>query len=1022
MDREAELVRSENWSELRKYYGTHAGHAWELGWVNLLKIRDLAKAGEAFDHAFKESRYRDASYILLKKLGRTVSAIPKDLPPSLKLFEAFKSGRWPELLSFLKATPENKRFAYAFVRQGLDQINETTAQALAQLEMSAPAEFLLGSHCEKRLRRLELAEELYSRFYQDPWSRRLLDEVGRLIFDAEMSKRLRTAYERKDAVTVRRLLKAAVFRLEKLQDQALSEVWIEALKEAFDLEERLLTEHGFGYAFWKSFDLSPEALALLRERLFSPEPVEEPYFVTQWRLYFEGESYEPPVIEMDQDNFAIWQIRAEFDAEALSEALLRFPADERLLFLWSLRHGERAPAGVRKWPEDVQESDVVRKNLERAFDRSADKSLWFERLRSVGCSQSFYEYALSRAETPISWVLEDLRTAVIRPTPAIREFFSKRLSVADSQALSSENLTTEQINEVLSYLTPAEAQQVLLSRFVLAPISPTLLSDEALDLLWEARSRVSEETRKRWIEEISQWLSTKATSNLRARHWRWIESAWELKDEWLNRFSPVGAVDFPWESYLDRLAQLGKSEEIISRLREIPDERMRERWIEWALQTGVHDIRMKSAIESLQTDYSRSGLLALWYESNLDWSKAIEARQEELSQTPIVNEQMRITRQILDLHRKAKASSSSVTDVESVLQLARFLESNGSLDANLCLELSKLLEEKSELFQAWKFIMQGWMRSQESVRESLLPRVLDLGFRARAVDETQRFLVDQLFQTEGPTPLATQIMSALLEEKSYLRLKHLRTEFIEHASQICPVHRELLRERAARDYRAVLLWEAFYGEGLSLTASVPSVSGKRVFELWGLTDSHSLPEAFATYAKYLDHLPLADRKTESHEFLEKAQRMVEKVFKQFRVGKAPVVLLKNDQLSPIRLGFHPANICLQPEFFAILDEETWTAIGVGFAQVLADRERGLFDDRRLMERFFQGMLLSGAPIQKLIRLWVWLAMNESLIDPTFLKSQPQKLITELPFLNQLLIFYLSSDMQQKMSQTGLIPS
>jgi len=64
------------------------------------------------------------------------------------------------------------------------------------------------------------------------------------------------------------------------------------------------------------------------------------------------------------------------------------------------------------------------------------------------------------------------------------------------------------------------------------------------------------------------------------------------------------------------------------------------------------------------------------------------------------------------------------------------------------------------------------------------------------------------------------------------------------------------------------------------------------------------------------------------------------------------------------------------------------------------------------------MLLSAAPIAKVIRVCVWLAIHEGLIEPRVLQSRPEELIQELAFLNSLIIFYLGDDFLQKLKEAG----
>ena len=55
-----------------------------------------------------------------------------------------------------------------------------------------------------------------------------------------------------------------------------------------------------------------------------------------------------------------------------------------------------------------------------------------------------------------------------------------------------------------------------------------------------------------------------------------------------------------------------------------------------------------------------------------------------------------------------------------------------------------------------------------------------------------------------------RIFNILLGSDSPFKIRHLRKELIERASGIFPLHPEILKVRAAADYRAVLLWKSFY--------------------------------------------------------------------------------------------------------------------------------------------------------------------------------------------------------------------
>ena len=1025
MDRETELVKSENWSELRRFYSAKAGHSWELAWIHFLKIRDRGKAAEEFAKTFQDPRFEEASHILLWKLGKKPGFRRTNGPPSLRLYEAFLSGNSGSLLDFIEASDANAKFAPALIRQICELASSEDLESFSELQLPASLNYLLGRHAERHLKNPRLAALFLTKFLEDPWSARIVDEVRRLIFDPEISQRLRHAYSRRDGITVKRILKTAHFRLEKMKEKSLSAVWSESLDEALEQESTHITETLFGFSFWNTYELSPSAIHSMRSRLFSEDSFEEPTFVTAWRKFFESEGIESLPFDLDPESLSLWQIRVELDESALSEALLRFPMEERFLFLWSLRHRQNSASSQldKKWPTGEQESDVVRKNLERAFDRSSNKVLWFDRLRQVGCSQSFYEYAIERSAVPLEWILEDLQSGQIKNTEGIRQRLRHQLSLSGPTESKSHELKTSQIKEALGFLTPAEAQAVLLSRFVLSQLPEEILNDDYLDLLWEARARVSQDTFVRWKKEVGSFLSRKKNFQLQRRHWRWIEALWEDDESSLEVFSPQinSGEDFPWETYLDRLQSSGKEGLLLTCIHRIPDERLKESWARQFLATGPLDHRLYAAIGSLATDYIRHSLLAIWYQEKGEIEKAIQHRHEELQLTPILNEQTRIAREILGLHQRTAGLNESKS-IQSVLELAKFLENSGGLDSDICGEVANLLERNRECFLAWKFIIQKWIRSPEAVQETLLPRVLDLALRGKAVEETQRFLVDQIFKFSSPGRLSLDILNALMGEVSPVRLRHLRPEFIEQASKLYPLHRELLKERSKSDYRAVLLWDAFYGESLDALAVIPSHPKKRDYKLWKMTDSVSQADLFAQFGKYIESLPVEKSESEPHEFFEKSERIAQRFSKQFGVKKSPKVLIKSDMEYPLRFYFHPATIGVRKDFFDLLDEETWAAVVVGFLQMLEDRDQGLFEEKRLIERFFQGMLLSGASVQKMLRLWVWIAMHEGLVEAQILRSDPQELIQRLPFLNSLLIFFLSPAFEEKSLESAFVPS
>jgi hypothetical protein len=659
--------------------------------------------------------------------------------------------------------------------------------------------------------------------------------------------------------------------------------------------------------------------------------------------------------------------------------------------------------------------------LERAFDRSSDKLLWFERLRKSGCSQDFYEYALSKVPVPVAWVLEDLKKHFISSTLGVRGFLRDQLSV---QASQNANLSSAELLEALSHLTPAETQQVLLSRFVLSKIPHEILNDDFIDLFWDARQKVSEEVFLQWQEAVLSYISGHPQKKLEPRHWRWIENAWDNSPAALKSFAPKEnpSQDFPWQLYIEKLEQHGKSEDLLQVLPRVPDDRLKSTTILSVLGDSK-DARVLTAIHSLKTDYIRHSLLATWYENKGDFEKALINRELELSLCPIINDQIKIARSALALYRNFETSGSREI-LNPLLKMAQFLDSNGGLEPNLCREISEIAARFFAWETAWKWTIQEWNRASEAEKLSALDRLLDIAFQARAVEEAQRLLIDSVFQRIQPNPLTYQILNALLDANSAFKIRHLRPEFIERANQIYPLHMEILKARAAYDYRAVLLWDSFYGDELANRTEIPSFSKKREYELWGLTESLTAPEVYSKFAAYLNTLPIkkADPKlAPKNAFVDTAKRLTQRLTKSFRQRNNIDVQIVEVLEKPFRISFSPPTLEVRSDFFDQLDEEMWAAISVGVLQILQDRDQGLFDEKRLAERFFQGMLLSGTPMVKLLRLWVWLAIHEQMIEPTILKTDPENVVDKLPFINALLIFYLSSDFAEKMEACGFVP-
>jgi len=804
----------------------------------------------------------------------------------------------------------------------------------------------------------------------------------------------------------------------------MSPLWRDALKEALESESEKLTAHMLGYPFWKSHDLSPEALFKIRQTMYAPETWSEPPFVKAWATFFENDQSVQLPLELDPDSLSLWQIQVELHPSSLSEALLKFPHEERFLFLWAVRQREQPDSQEpRKLPHDFKESEVVRKNLERAFDRSTNRVLWFDRLRSVGCSQDFYEYAIERVNLPLDWILADLKLGHLSASAVVRRYLSDQLSLTGSASTAGAELSNTELVEALSYLTPAETQNVLLSRFVLTGIPSELLTDDVLDLLWDAKDRVSKEVGARWLSEVLEYLRARPLRQLSARHWRWVEWGWQSDKKHLETFSPQleSGEEFPWQVYLESLEQHDQYGLMLMVLARVPSDRLKEEWIRQLMVTSS-DSRLHIAIQSIREDYVRLGLQGEWAEKKGDFQRAIDFYLEQIKLHPILNSQMEIARHVLRL-QKSVTYINREQHIQQILDVSKFLESHGGLEVNTLREISGLFERIQDFARAWRFALQEWLRVGSSERTVLLERLCALAFQGRLIEEMQRFLVDQIFQANASDVWVVQSLDVLLAYDSAFRLKHLRKEFIERASQFSPVHVDVLRERAAFDYRAVLLWEAFYGDELTGAASPPSLEvKKRGYELLSFTEGVSPVEAWNAFAGYLTHQPLESSKSEEHEFLETAKRITGRLAKFYGVKKAPSIHLRSGLPTPLRIHMEPMAIEVSVAFFDILDEEMWSALTIGLFQIHQDRGRGLYDERKLMERFFMGMLISGAPIAKLIRLWVWLSIHENLIDPQVLKLRPQVLVSKLPFLGALLIFYLGRSYDDHRQRCGLIPA
>lgn len=983
-----------------------------------------AAALSHFQRALRDPHYEQASYLILWKLGQKPLDKRALGPSSLRLYDAYLEGEFRPLFYFLTSHSGNLAYAPLLLEKIFLANKSVSFDDLRSLEragdLSAEASLYLGALYDRKLKKPVDAARAYASFLEDPWSRRSIQEIRKHLFDQDLSKRVKFALAQKDGLTLKRLYRALMAKCRKLGEDQVPSIWKEAFEKAIAYDQSHITENLLSQAFWKSMELSPLAVQEMRARMFPEEDRLVPDFISRWNRFFASEKLNKTPVELEPDALALWQINVELDPECLSEALLKFPNEERFLLLWAERKKQTSDFDERRWPEDEKESTVVRENLERAFDRSTNKILWFDRLRSSGCSQDFYEYALDKVELPFAWVLEDLQKNFISNTPKIRSYLKDALSVITPGDAGSKDLKPEQLLSAFQFLTPSETQQVLLSRYVLVEIPVEILNEELLDLFWDARKKVGAPVLKEWVSKISDYIKSKPIIAGSQRHWLWIKLAWSLDASYLETFSPTFDQNqyFPWEEYFAEAEKHGKTQLIMIGLRQLRDDRVKSLWVDRLLEKNADPALLK-VIDTLHTSYRRAAYRARWHEARSDYLKAIENLDQELDETPLLNDQPRILRKIISLY-SALARSKQKEMFSRLVGWAERLKSLGGLDQNELEDLSLISERLGEWDKAWKWQLLLWWTSEDTEKRNSLSALMDMAFRSKNIEEAQRLLVDFLFSRAKPDRLSEEILRYLVDPESAFHLKHLRQEFINRASKIFPLHEQLLKKRAHYDYRALLLWESFYGDPIESPAAAPNMPKKINYSLWGLTEVLTNSDSVTTFAKYVHTLPVEQKRGLEHDFLEDAQRIITKLAKQFRLSARPRVILTEEIRSPIRFSFDPETIEVKPDFFDELDPDTWSAIGVGFFQMIEDRKRGLFEEKALIERFFQGTLLSGIEIARLIKLFVWFAMAEKMISPEKLKEKPEELVRSLPFLNSLLIFYLSEDFARKQAEAGVV--
>lgn len=1016
MDTEAELIRSERWSELKNFYSKKAGYAWEQAWVSYLKTADYEDTIRQLKQAFQDPRYEEASYILLWKLGAKPRFRSFVGPQSLRLYEAYSLGELGPLLRYCTSKKSRLIYLEAFLERVLHADTRIHQKDVDGLEgmgpVSARAHYFLAYLLDHRSSCRSLADTYYELFLGDPWTARVLKEAREEILDEKIGTSLRHAYKTRDGEQVKRLLKACLSRIHKTP--SLSDSWSKILKAGLQWDLDHLGEAIRGYPFWNKFEISPSALFKMRDLMFSKQERLIPPFFETWANFLETKKPTSLSENLEPDSKALWQLRVEMNISYLHEALLRFPSEERFLFLWTLQNqSNKQEAPEAAWPKDKKESKVVWKNLVRAFENSSNPVLWFDRLRQCGCSQDFYEYALSKITLPLSAVLEDLEENRLQISVKIRSYLREALSLVAPNDYESHALSEFQVLNALSNLTPAEKQSVLISRYVVRDLSRDILSAEVIDLLWDARQQVSEQTRYRWESQILEMLSEKSFQQFNDLDWKWVEAGWSREARYLQIFSPSFEenFNFPWESYLEA-AELHDRGLFLMCLHRVPSERLKETWILKLLEENEEDPKLLTAITSLRDTLTKSRLLGDYYEKKGELQKSIRYRFQEFEETPILNEQIEISLKLLKVFQEVEVREEDRDKVVESLQAL------GSLDPTICHSIANLYEKSMNWEKTWLWTLKEWEISVEKRSERSIDRLLEVAFMAQKVEDCQRLLVDFVFRYGTTDAFTYRILDILLEEKSIFHIRHLRQELVDQASQIFPLHRNLLRRRAEDDYRAVILWKCFYKKALVQAAEQSTTNQKRRHELLGMTSIASSGREFIKFSEFFERYAPKATQSLSSDYLSKARRLSARLAKQYKQAK-PDILLESGLAPPFMIYFEPFSIHLDPRFFEEMDDEIWSAFVVGALQTKRDWDAGLFEKSRLAERFFQGMLLAGINLGRLIRLWVWMALTVKMTEPKLIHTDPDELMHHLPFMNQLLIFYLSRDYEERVKTLAI---
>ncbi len=651
-------------------------------------------------------------------------------------------------------------------------------------------------------------------------------------------------------------------------------------------------------------------------------------------------------------------------------------------------------------------SPVVRKNLERAFTRSLNKLEWFENLRRLGVSQDFYEYVLDQLKVPIAWLVEDLRAGRVKATTKIRSHLKDRIQIV----VPGEEISPTEIILALEFLTPVEKQESLVSRFLIVLPEGDMMTDEVLSLLWDIRDSVGTAVVDRWAEAISKNLSHKM--NLSSVEKLWAKQAWANSELARAELSPARFDELSemWPKYLDDLMSAGEIDRIPDCLTQIADERLKIQWIQIFDDLGrIKDV--EKGIRSIRDRYTQLKFLARLSLQNEVSLLGIGILAEALAESAITLDQLSLAHEIVKLLLKAELSPTT-----------RALEILNSAEAVLdCYKIS-ISDERIEIARkwhlstkVWSLLVRRWATATVTEKEVLIPQIVDMSKDSKFFEEGQRLLVELILAENQPSDAINKALDALLSDESHLRIKHLRREFIEKATIFDPLHREILRFRAAYDHRSVLVWNSFYGDALP-SAAAAIVYNKRKFILWKTVRSFcrsAVPQSLKVYEGLRKEL------VTDLEPCDELEKLASKLSQLFGKRQSLSVCLSDKTSKPIAIQFDPDILILRKSSRYLFDDELLKSFLYAYVQLKADYDSGLYQSDVLTERFFIGMLLSGTSLSKMIRFLVSVSKEENIFREKPESMEPERLIREAPMLRDFLGFYLGDEYSKMVENSGI---